>query len=221
MRVERREHGRGVLRPGAVVEGQHDLAFAQEVVALEMLEAEARTAGGVDLHGPCDAQRIRVAGHETGLAAGGGGAGAGAGVGAVRGGACATTIGAAGGAAMGAAAAIGAAGAARSARLQPVPVRQPERWRARRSAWGRRCNRLSQVSDDHDGASWRWGRSGKCRDRRRRRNRGLLCKNSADNRHTDENSRAHKQPPPDAWPSLQPVSYPTQPTTRHETKSLD
>ena len=45
-----------VLRPGPVIEGQHDLAFPQEVVALEMLEAEARTAGGVDLDGASDPQ---------------------------------------------------------------------------------------------------------------------------------------------------------------------
>ena len=35
VRGERGEHGRRVLRPGAVVEGQHDLAFAQEIMALK------------------------------------------------------------------------------------------------------------------------------------------------------------------------------------------
>src|SRR5258708_25224048 len=48
VRGKRGEHRRGVLRPGTVVEGEHDLAFAQEVVALEVLEAEAGAAGGVD-----------------------------------------------------------------------------------------------------------------------------------------------------------------------------
>ena len=32
VRGERLEHRRGVLRPGAVVEGEDDLAFAQEIV---------------------------------------------------------------------------------------------------------------------------------------------------------------------------------------------
>ena len=61
VRLQRREHGRGVLRPGAVVEGQHDLAFAQEVVALEMLEAEAGAAGGVDLDDARHAECIGIA----------------------------------------------------------------------------------------------------------------------------------------------------------------
>ena len=38
---ERGEHRWGVLRPGAVVEGEHYLAFAQEIMALEILESEA------------------------------------------------------------------------------------------------------------------------------------------------------------------------------------
>jgi hypothetical protein len=60
VRGERGEHRRGVLRPGAVVEGEHDFAFAQEIMALEMLESEARTPGGVDLDHPCDPQSIGV-----------------------------------------------------------------------------------------------------------------------------------------------------------------
>ena len=55
---QRLEHGRRG-RPRAVVEGQHDFVVAQEVVLLEMLEAEARTAGGVDLDRAGDAERIR------------------------------------------------------------------------------------------------------------------------------------------------------------------
>jgi hypothetical protein len=60
VRGERGEHGGGVLRPRAVVECEHDLAFAQEVVALEVFEAEAGAAGGVDLDHPCDPQSIGV-----------------------------------------------------------------------------------------------------------------------------------------------------------------
>src|SRR5262245_21304767 len=61
MRGERGEHRRGVLRPGAVVEGEHYLAFAQEIMALEVLEAEAGAAGGVDLDHPRDPQGIGIA----------------------------------------------------------------------------------------------------------------------------------------------------------------
>jgi hypothetical protein len=46
------EHCRGVLRPGAVVESEHHLAFAQEIMVLEMLETEAGPAGGVDFDHP-------------------------------------------------------------------------------------------------------------------------------------------------------------------------
>ena len=38
---ERGEHRLRILGPGAVVEGEHDLAFAQKIMALEMLEPEA------------------------------------------------------------------------------------------------------------------------------------------------------------------------------------
>ena len=55
-RLEHRRRG----RPRAVVEGQHDLVVAQEVELLEMLEAEARAAGGVDLDRAGDAERIRI-----------------------------------------------------------------------------------------------------------------------------------------------------------------
>ena len=88
----------GVLhRPRAVVERQHDFLVAQEVEVLEMLEAESRTACGVDLDGAADAERVRiVAGGSCGLR------GAGAGAGAAAGAACAA----------GAAAPLAAAGAA-------------------------------------------------------------------------------------------------------------
>jgi len=61
VRGERGEHRRGVLRPGAVVEGEHDLAFAQEIMALEVLEAEAGAARGVDFDHPRDTQGIGIA----------------------------------------------------------------------------------------------------------------------------------------------------------------
>ena len=40
---------RGVLRPRAVVEGQHHFLIAKKIVLLEVFEAEAGAAGGVDL----------------------------------------------------------------------------------------------------------------------------------------------------------------------------
>ena len=61
VRGQRGEHVRRVLRPGAVVEGQHDLAFAQKIVALEVLEAEAGPAGGIDLDRAGDAQGVGIA----------------------------------------------------------------------------------------------------------------------------------------------------------------
>jgi hypothetical protein len=56
---QRLEHGGGG-RPGAVVEGQHHLVVAQEVVHLEMLESEAGSAGGVDFDGSGHAERVRI-----------------------------------------------------------------------------------------------------------------------------------------------------------------
>src|SRR5437016_5978727 len=58
---ERGEHRWGVLRPGAVVEGEHYLAFAQEIMALEMLESEAGPAGGVDFDHARNPQGIGIA----------------------------------------------------------------------------------------------------------------------------------------------------------------
>ena len=45
----------------AVVEGQHDLFRIEEVVGLVVLEAEARSARGVDLDDARDAERIGIA----------------------------------------------------------------------------------------------------------------------------------------------------------------
>src|SRR5262245_7630117 len=61
VRGERVQHPDGVLRPGSVVERQHDFAFAQEVVALEMFETEAGAARGVDLDGARDTERVGIA----------------------------------------------------------------------------------------------------------------------------------------------------------------
>jgi hypothetical protein len=44
------QNGRGIARPGTVIEGQYDLTWPQEVVALEVLETKARAASGVDLN---------------------------------------------------------------------------------------------------------------------------------------------------------------------------
>ena len=57
---QRLEHALGVAGPGAVVEGQHDLVVAQEVIGLEVLEAEAGRAGGVDFHHALDAEGFRI-----------------------------------------------------------------------------------------------------------------------------------------------------------------
>src|SRR5262249_20116063 len=61
VRSQSGEHCRGVLGPGAVVEGEHPLAFTQEIMASEVLESKAGPAGGVDLDRPRDAQGIGIA----------------------------------------------------------------------------------------------------------------------------------------------------------------
>ena len=83
-----------VHRPRAVVEGQHHFLVAQEVELLEMLEAEAGAAGGVDLDGAADAERVRiVAGGSGGLRSGRGGWSRGGRCGAAAGGAAAPLAG--------------------------------------------------------------------------------------------------------------------------------
>src|SRR6187200_3361294 len=57
---QRGQHRRGVARPRAVVEREHDLIQYQEVVGLVLLEAEAGPTGGIDLDCACEAQRIGV-----------------------------------------------------------------------------------------------------------------------------------------------------------------
>ena len=63
---ERLQHGGRVHRPWAVVEGQHHFLVAQEVELLEMLEAETGAAGGVDLDGAADAERVGIVAGRTG-----------------------------------------------------------------------------------------------------------------------------------------------------------
>ena len=58
---KRGEHGGRVLGPWTIVEREHDLALAQEVVALEVLKAEAGAAGGVDFDDPRNAESIWIA----------------------------------------------------------------------------------------------------------------------------------------------------------------
>ena len=51
---QRLEHCRGT-GPRTVVEGQNDFLVVEEIVLLEMLEAESGAAGGVDLDNPREA----------------------------------------------------------------------------------------------------------------------------------------------------------------------
>src|SRR5215213_7164247 len=60
LRLERSEHRRGVARPRAIIESQHHLARPQEIVALEVLETEAGTTGGVDLYDTGDTERVGI-----------------------------------------------------------------------------------------------------------------------------------------------------------------
>src|SRR6266496_1959932 len=60
VRGERREHGRRIIRPRPVVERQHDLLRTQEIEILEMLEAEAGAASGIDLDDASESKRIRL-----------------------------------------------------------------------------------------------------------------------------------------------------------------
>ena len=54
------KNARRIVRPRAVVEGQHHFLVSQEIVLAEMLEAETRAAGGVDLDGTRDSDRVRI-----------------------------------------------------------------------------------------------------------------------------------------------------------------
>src|ERR1700678_3173339 len=61
------EDSRRVLRPGTVVEGQHHFFVAEKIVLLEVFEAEAGAAGGVDLDNARETQSFRfVTGRDAG-----------------------------------------------------------------------------------------------------------------------------------------------------------
>ena len=47
-------------RPRAIVEGQDDFLFTQEVMLLEMLETKSRPAGGIDLYGTRNAECVGI-----------------------------------------------------------------------------------------------------------------------------------------------------------------
>src|SRR5262245_60976000 len=61
VRRERGKHCLSVFRPGPIVEGQHHLTFAKEIMSLEVLEAKAWAAGGVDLDHAADPQSVGIA----------------------------------------------------------------------------------------------------------------------------------------------------------------
>src|SRR6185295_18439111 len=68
---ERLQYGRG-RNPRAVVERQDNLFIAKEVMLAEVLEAEARTTGGVDFDRAGRAERVGIAALRRGLCAAGG-----------------------------------------------------------------------------------------------------------------------------------------------------
>src|SRR5262245_40227056 len=55
------EHRRRVVGPRTIIEGQHHLTGLEKVVALEVLEAEAGTTGGVNLNGAGQPEGVRIA----------------------------------------------------------------------------------------------------------------------------------------------------------------
>ena len=57
---KRLQHRGRVTRPRTVVEGQHDFLVGEKIELLEMLEAEARPAGGVDLDHTADTERVGI-----------------------------------------------------------------------------------------------------------------------------------------------------------------
>jgi hypothetical protein len=58
---QRLQHCGCVAEPWAVVKGEHHFLLFQEVELLEVLEAEAGTARGVDLDGAADTECVRIA----------------------------------------------------------------------------------------------------------------------------------------------------------------
>ena len=69
--LERVEHFRGGGRPGAVVEGEHQLLVASGSVTGKLLAADPRRALGVDLEHALGAERVRIAGQGAARAAAG------------------------------------------------------------------------------------------------------------------------------------------------------
>jgi hypothetical protein len=60
VRGQRLEHCWGPIRPGSVVEREHHLTFAQEII--RALEAKTGPSCGVDLDHARNAEGVRVAG---------------------------------------------------------------------------------------------------------------------------------------------------------------
>ena len=65
---QRLQHRRRIARPRTVVEGQHDFLVGEKIELLEMFEAEAGSAGGVDLDHAADAERVRIGARRLRLA---------------------------------------------------------------------------------------------------------------------------------------------------------
>ncbi len=57
---QRLEDGGRVLRPRAVVKGQHDFLVAQEIKLFEMFETKSGSTGGVDLDDTADPERVGI-----------------------------------------------------------------------------------------------------------------------------------------------------------------
>src|SRR3979411_2024854 len=57
---ERLQHRRRIDRPRTVIERPPYFMVAQKIQLLEVLEAEARSAGGIDLNDAGDAERIGI-----------------------------------------------------------------------------------------------------------------------------------------------------------------
>jgi hypothetical protein len=57
---QRLEHRRRVDRPRTVIEGQHDFLVAEKIDLLEMFEAEAGAARGVDFNHTGNPKRVGI-----------------------------------------------------------------------------------------------------------------------------------------------------------------
>src|SRR5262249_61844593 len=61
LRCECGEHCRRITWPRAIIECQYDFALLEEVMSLELLEAESRPTGRVYLHYARHSERVRIA----------------------------------------------------------------------------------------------------------------------------------------------------------------